>query len=82
MLTAFLGKLLGGQKRRFTYRLIFNPETIGAVVYLNKHKDHLIANTHAGLIFSMVGDRGDFRFKKSRRGNSEIDRVVEHVMKR
>ena len=81
ILAVFLGKLLKREKRRFTYRILFNPETIGTIAYLSKYKNHFHAKSHAGLILSMVGDEGDFRFKKSRQGNSEIDRVVEHVMK-
>jgi len=33
-----------------------------------------------GLVLSCVGDPGKFTYKRSRRGNAEIDRAVEHVL--
>tara|TARA_B100000686_G_C16714353_1_gene931095 strand:- start:37 stop:1371 length:1335 start_codon:yes stop_codon:yes gene_type:complete len=81
VLTAFLGQWLATKKRRFSYRLIFIPETIGAIAYLSLNKDRMLAKTYAGLVTSFVGDSGFFRYKKSRRGNSVIDRVAEHTMK-
>ena len=80
VLATFLGKLLSGVKHRFTYRIIFIPETIGAITYLSLNKDHLLAKTHAGLIFSFVGDSGPVRYKRSRRDDAEIDRAAEHVI--
>ncbi|MFQ5444296.1 MAG: DUF4910 domain-containing protein, partial [Nitrospinales bacterium] len=43
VLGTFLGKLLSGVKRRFTYRIIFIPETIGAITYLSLNKDHMLS---------------------------------------
>lgn len=82
VLMTFLGKLLAETKRRYTYRVIFIPETVGAVVYLSRHKDHLLSKTRGGLIASFVGDAGNFRYKKSRRGDAEIDRATANVMSR
>ncbi|MFQ5717498.1 MAG: DUF4910 domain-containing protein, partial [Nitrospinales bacterium] len=79
-LAAMLGKLLSRVERRFTYRIIFIPETIGAITYLSLNKERMMSKTHAGLVLSFVGDSGPFRYKKSRRGDAEIDRAVEHVM--
>ncbi len=80
VLATFLGKLLSQVKRRYTYRIIFIPETIGAITYLSLNKDRVISKTRAGLIVSFVGDSGPFCYKKSRQGNAEIDRVAEHVL--
>lgn len=76
-----LAKLLRERKRRFSYRFIFVPETIGAIAYLAQHGDHLKAHTHAGLVLTCCGDQGDFTYKRSRRGTAVIDRIVEHVLR-
>ena len=34
-----------------------------------------------GLVLTCIGDRGNFTYKKSRRGNAEIDLAVEHILK-
>jgi aminopeptidase-like protein len=34
-----------------------------------------------GLVATLVGDSGKFTYKKSRRGDAEIDQVVTHVLK-
>ena len=80
VLATLLGKQLTQEKRRYTYRIVFVPETIGAITYLSLNREHLVANVHAGLILSFLGDSGTFRYKKSRRGETEIDRVSEHIM--
>lgn len=81
VLATFLGKLLSQEKRRYTYRIIFVPETIGAITYLSLNKDHMLSKLHAGLVATLIGHDGPFNYKRSRRGNAEIDRIAEHVMR-
>lgn len=68
------------RRRRFTYRFVFVPETIGAIAYLSLHGDHLKSTVDAGLVLTCVGDRGPFTYKRSRRGQSLIDRAAENVL--
>ncbi len=79
-LLTFLAKLLQGQKNRYSYRFLFIPGTIGSITWLalNEHKAKHIKH---GLVVSLVGDAGGFTFKKSRRGDSEIDQVVAYVLR-
>lgn len=79
-LLTFLGQFLRKQKNRYTYRLIFIPGTIGAITWLaqNEKKVHRIKH---GIVASLVGDAGAFTWKKSRRGDTEIDRAVTQVLK-
>jgi aminopeptidase-like protein len=63
------------QPRRYTYRAIFAPGTIGALAWLAAHESDVHRIRH-GLVLSCLGDRGGFTYKRSRRGNSEIDRAV------
>jgi len=81
LVTAFLYRQLAQlPKRRYTYRFIFIPETIGAIAYLDKHGAHLQRKMKAGYVVTCVGDPGKFHYKRSRRGNSEADRAAEHFL--
>jgi len=79
-LATFLAKNLSLQQRRYSYRFLFIPGTIGSITWLalNEDKTHRIKH---GLVVSGVGDAGKMTYKKSRQGDAEIDRAVIHVLK-
>lgn len=82
VVTAALARWLTQQKdRRHTYRIVFAPETIGAVVYINRHLDQLKNNVIAGFNVSCVGDDRAYSFIESRKGNTLADRTALHVLK-
>jgi len=77
---AFLARYLGeisaaGARLRHTYRFVFAPATIGAIVWLSRNRSdtHLIRH---GLVLSLLGDSGPFTYKRSRRGDAGIDLAV------
>ena len=76
----FLAKWLCGRKNRYTYRIVFAPETIGAIVYISKNFDALRKNTIAGFNLTCVGDDREYSYMPSRLGNTLADKVVEHVL--
>jgi len=77
LLTIFLQKLIEDRKDRYySYRFVYVPETIGAIYILSKHGDNFKKNLQAGLVVTCVGDSGIPTFKKSRRGDSIIDRLI------
>jgi aminopeptidase-like protein len=78
-LLAHLAKRISGLRTRYSYRFLFAPGTIGAITWLARNEDRVVRIKH-GLVVSMVGDRGGPTFKKSRRGNSEIDRAMIHAL--
>ena len=81
LVTAFLySKIAAITKRKYTYRFVFIPETIGAVNYLFDHGFYLKEKLHAGYVVTCVGDKGPFTYKRSRIGNSLADRVAQHVL--
>jgi len=77
---ALLAEHLGRTRRRYSYRFLFVPGTIGALTWLSAHEAELHKIKH-GLVLANLGDRGPFTYKKSRRGNAEVDRAMAHVLR-
>jgi aminopeptidase-like protein len=78
-LLTHLAKQMTGLRTQYSYRFLFAPGTIGAITWLSHNEDRVRLIKH-GLIISMVGDGGGPTYKKSRRGNAQIDRAVSHVL--
>ena len=76
-----LAQLLSERRPRYSYRFLFIPGTIGSITWLAGNEDRLGRIRH-GLVLSGVGDPGGFTYKRSRRGDAEIDRAVTHVLAR
>jgi len=76
---AFLAQYLAEQDLRYSYRFLFIPGTIGAITWLARNQAAAARIRH-GLVLTCVGDQGEFHYKKSRRGNAEIDRAAMHVL--
>ncbi len=66
-------------ERRYSYRFLFAPGGIGAIAWLARNRERLATFRH-GLIAANLGDAGGFHYKKSRRGDAEIDRAVAAAM--
>jgi aminopeptidase-like protein len=79
-LLAFLAKHLRPLSLRYTYRFLFIPGTIGSIAWLCRNEEKTERIKH-GLVAACVGDAGIATYKKSRRGNAEIDQAVAHVLK-
>jgi aminopeptidase-like protein len=76
----FLAERLGPLPRRLSYRFLFVPGTIGAIVWLARNRDRTERIRH-GLVLTSLGDPGPFTYKRSRRGDAEVDRAVAHVLR-
>jgi aminopeptidase-like protein len=76
----FLAKKLSSLSRRYSYRFLFTPGTIGSIAWLYLNETHVSKIKH-GLVLACLGDQGKITYKKSRRGNAEIDRAVIQSLK-
>jgi aminopeptidase-like protein len=78
---AFLAKYLSKLSLKHSYRFLFIPGTIGSITWLSLNESQVSRIKH-GLVFTCLGDPGKFTYKKSRRGDAEIDRAVSEVLKK
>ena len=47
-------------ERKYTYRFIFIPETIGSLIYMKENLTDLQKHVKAGFVLSCIGDDGDY----------------------
>ncbi len=76
----FLALNLAEQDRRYSYRLLFIPGTIGSITWLATH-EQVIPRIKHGFVLTGIGDAGPLTYKRSRRGDAEIDHVMAQVLK-
>ncbi len=76
----YLARLVGSRPRRYSYRFLFVPGTIGSITWLSRN-EATVGRIRHGLVLTGVGDPGGFTYKRSRRGNAPIDRAAAHVLR-
>lgn len=67
--------------RRFTYRFVFAPATIGAITWLDRNEGGAVERIRHGLVLAGVGDAGSPSYKRTRAGDAEVDRAVKEVLR-
>lgn len=67
--------------RKYTYRIVFIPETIGSITYLAKNIDLLKKHVIAGFNVTCVGDNRAYSYLPSRKGDTLSDAVAKHILK-
>ncbi len=78
--TTFLAKWLLAAPRKFSYRIIFIPETIGSITYLSRNLDEMKRRIVAGYNVTCVGDDRAWSYLPSRQEDSPADRAALHVL--
>lgn len=78
--STYLAELLAAQQRRYSYKFLFVPGTIGAIAWLKQNREKVVFIRH-GLVLSGIGNDSGFHYKKSRRGNVEIDKAMSVVLR-
>jgi aminopeptidase-like protein len=72
--------ILANKDRRYSYRIIFIPETIGSITYLSKNLDYLQKHVIAGYNISCVGDDRTYSYVESPYADTLADRVAQNVL--
>lgn len=75
-----LGKWLLSMPRKYTYRIVFIPETIGSIVYLSKNYEELQRKVIAGFNLTCLGDERAYSYLPSRDGHTLADNIARHVL--
>jgi len=76
-----LAQHLSGMPRRYSYRFLFIPGTIGSITWLALHRPQVARIKH-GFVLTCVGNRGTATYKQSRTGDAEIDQAWTYVLSR
>jgi aminopeptidase-like protein len=74
-----LAEWIAHETRRFSYRFVFAPGTIGSLTWLRRNEQRLARVRHA-LVLALLGDPGALTYKCSRGENNEIDEIGAHVV--
>lgn len=74
-----LAQALSKANPYYSYRFIFVPGTIGAIAWLAQN-ENILNRIKFGLVTSLLGIDSIFTYKRSRRSDTKIDRIVEHIL--
>lgn len=78
----YLADMISKMKsRRYTYRFVFIPETIGSITYISTHLEQMKKNIKAGFVITCVGDDNAYSYVESRKGNTLADKALTQVLK-
>ncbi len=80
-IACLLDRQLAERRNRYSYRFLFAPGTIGAITWLARNRERVRRVKH-GLTLVCLGDASPLTYKRSLRGDAEIDRVAGHVLER
>lgn len=78
-LLATLARAMHGRETRYTYRFLFAPGTLGPLAWLSANED-TVGRVKHGMGVSCVGDGRALTYKRSRRDDATIDRVMTHIL--
>ena len=81
VVVAALARWLSSLDRRLTYRIVFVPETIGAITYLHKNIKIMRTRTIAGFVVTCVGDDRGYSYIPSPDGDTLADTIALHVLR-
>ena len=69
------------KNRKWSYRFIFVPETIGTIAYLSKNYKKLKRNVIAGYVLTCLGDERAYSFLPSKFKDTLSDSVARQVLR-
>jgi aminopeptidase-like protein len=70
------------KNRRYSYRIVLIPETIGSIAYLSKNYKAMKKKITAGYNICCIGDERNYSYLPSRNSNTLSDFAAKYVLKR
>ena len=80
LLAALMRYVKSMKHRRYTYRFILNPETIGSITYLSRNLEYLKKHLVAGVVLSCVGDDREYSVVESRYADTLADKSLKSIL--
>jgi aminopeptidase-like protein len=81
VITTMLAKWLASKKKlKYSYRLIFIPETIGSIAYLYHNHKKIKKDVIAGFNVTCVGDERNWSLLPSKHNSSILDKVTKKIL--
>ncbi len=74
-----LAQWIATASRRYSYRFVFAPGTIGSLCWLRQNERRL-GRVRAGLVLGLLGDPGALTYKSSRNGATATDTIASYVV--
>lgn len=68
------------ERRKYSFRIVFIPETIGSIAYLSRHHEEMKRKVVAGFNLTCIGDERSYSYLPSRQEDTLADRAALHVL--
>jgi aminopeptidase-like protein len=78
--TALAQQVARWPQRRYGYRFVFAPATIGALAWLSRNQD-TAKRVHHGLVLAQLGDAAPLTYKRSQRHTASIDWAMVRALR-
>ena len=65
------------KNKKYSYRFVFVPETIGSIAYINKNLKKLKNDMLAGFVINCAGDNRDYSFVHTPQQNTFADEIMK-----
>ena len=75
--TALIDYVKNLKNKRYSYRFVFVPETIGSIAYINQNLNKLQKNMLAGFVINCAGDDRDYSFVQTPQKNTFTDEIMK-----
>jgi aminopeptidase-like protein len=80
VVTTALAEWIANAPRKYSYRIVFIPETIGSITYISRNLAAMQQNIVAGFNITCVGDDRVYSFLPSRYGDTLADKVAFNIL--
>ncbi len=74
-----LAKYLSKIERKYSYRFLFLPETIGSIAYISKNLETMKKTIFAGLVLTCIGDERCFSIVSAKNRNP-LEEILSNVI--